>query len=95
MNDFRREICNDCVHGKIDGSNITCALTNCKPAFAVSCIDFCANDNQHSRYLTTQQIRVDELNEEAEKYISVGGTLSVLILVVAPLITHFTDSFMV
>ena len=94
MNDFRREICNDCVHGKIDGGNVTCTLTNCKPAFAVSCVDFCANDKQHSRYLATQQTRIDELNEEAEKYISVGGTLSVLILVVAPLITHFAGSFM-
>lgn len=28
MNDFRREICNDCVHGKVDGGNVTCALPN-------------------------------------------------------------------
>lgn len=94
MNDFRREICSDCVHSIVDGSNVTCALTNCKPAFAVNCRDFCANDKQHTRYLVARQMKIEELNEEAGRYISVGGTLSVLTLIVAPLITHFAESFM-
>lgn len=70
MNNIQKEICNDCLHHKGDGLDITCLLTGNKPTYDLTCPDFVANSNQADRYVMKKHMCKDEYESKGNAWLT-------------------------
>lgn len=93
MRDQRIEICNDCRHSKHVHGRVICSLTECEPAFNITCNEFVANDNEHKRWVMTKTQQIEEIGNAAQRWITIGTSLSCVTIATGAVAMHFRDEF--